>query len=157
MEHATQQGMRQSIAGDQAAARAIDTHICHVLRRAYQRASSLMAAAVKEAELTPLQFCALAKIRELGKVSQNHLGRLVAMDPATNQGVIQRLNDKGLIARESDPDDRRRTLLSLTEAGIATTASVENAAWSAETTYLGNLERIEHELLVRLLERAESE
>ena len=31
--------------------------------------------------LTPTQFAALSKTVALGKATQNHLGRLVAMDP----------------------------------------------------------------------------
>ena len=56
---------------------------------------------------------------EGGAVSQNRLGRLTAMDPATMQGVIRRLGERGLVARRADPTDRRRTLLSLTAAGRA--------------------------------------
>ncbi len=41
------------------------------------------------------------------------------MDPATSQGVTQRLLAKNLISRKDDPKDRRRTLLSLTPEGEA--------------------------------------
>ncbi|MCW5732204.1 MAG: winged helix-turn-helix transcriptional regulator, partial [Alphaproteobacteria bacterium] len=51
------------------------------------------------------------------ELSQNHLGRLTAMDPATTQGVMRRLLDRDLIAARSDPDDKRRTLLSLSAKG----------------------------------------
>ena len=70
-------------------------------------------------DLTPRQFAALVKIGDFGTVSQNRLGRAVAMDPATSQGVTQRLMAKGLIGREPDLEDRRRALLSLTEKGEA--------------------------------------
>jgi len=70
-----------------------------------------------ELALTPTQYAALVKIGDVGEISQNHLGRLTAMDPATSQGVIRRLEAHGLIALRPDPDDRRRTLLSLNDAG----------------------------------------
>ena len=50
-------------------------------------------------ELTPTQFAALVKVHDIGQVSQNQLGRLTAMDPATIQGVIQRLEARKLIER----------------------------------------------------------
>ena len=61
--------------------------------------------------LTPTQFAALSKTVALGKVTQNHLGRLVAMDPATIQGVVRRLTARGLLVRTRDPMDRRTAVL----------------------------------------------
>jgi len=97
----------------------LEDQIGHLLRRAHQRASAIFQEVMTDG-LTPPQFAALVKIRDFGKVSQNRLGRSVAMDPATSQGVIQRLLGKGLIRREDDPEDRRRALLSLTPEGKET-------------------------------------
>ena len=96
----------------------LEDQIGHLLRRAHQRASAIFQEVMTEG-LTPPQFAALVKIRDFGTVSQNRLGRSVAMDPATSQGVTQRLLAKNLISRKDDPEDRRRTLLSLTPEGEA--------------------------------------
>jgi DNA-binding MarR family transcriptional regulator len=96
----------------------LEDQIGHLLRRAHQRASAIFQEIMTEG-LTPPQFAALVKIRDFGTVSQNRLGRSVAMDPATSQGVTQRLLAKGLIHRNDDPEDRRRTLLSLAPEGEA--------------------------------------
>ena len=96
----------------------LEDQIGHLLRRAHQRASAIFQEIMTEG-LTPPQFAALVKIRDFGTVSQNRLGRSVAMDPATSQGVTQRLLAKGLIGRKDDPEDRRRTLLSLSPDGAA--------------------------------------
>jgi DNA-binding MarR family transcriptional regulator len=95
----------------------LEQQVGHLLRRAHQRATALFQEHMDELALTPTQYAALVKIAEVGEISQNHLGRLTAMDPATSQGVIRRLQAHGLIALRPDPDDRRRTLLSLNEAG----------------------------------------
>jgi len=95
----------------------LEQQIGYLLRRAHQRASAIFAAHMSEFGLTPTQFAALAKIHDAGPVSQNKLGRLTAMDPATMQGVIGRLHDRGLIRRSADENDRRRTLLTLTDEG----------------------------------------
>lgn len=97
----------------------LEEQIGHLLRRAHQRATALFQDGMAELGLTPTQYAALVKIGEVGEVSQNHLGRLTAMDPATSQGVIKRLEAHGLIGLRPDPADRRRTLLSLSEAGRA--------------------------------------
>lgn len=57
------------------------------------------------------------KLSEVGETSQNHLGRLTAMDPNTVQGVVSRLEGRGLIERRRDPADRRRITLALSTEG----------------------------------------
>ncbi len=69
--------------------------------------------------LTPAQYFALTRLREKGEVSQNLLGRMAAMDPATIQGVVKRLGQRGLVGRVPDRSDRRRMRLHLTDEGIA--------------------------------------
>jgi len=95
----------------------LEQQIGHLLRKAHQRASAQFLAHMDAIGLTPTQYAALVKIGDVGETSQNHLGRLTAMDPATSQGVIRRLQARGLIELRPDPDDRRRTLLRLSEAG----------------------------------------
>ena len=68
-------------------------------------------------ELTPRQFAVLAKLGEEGTLSQNHLGRLVAMDAATTKGVVERLHRKGFIETAPSPTDRRRVEISLSPTG----------------------------------------
>jgi len=89
----------------------------HLLRRAHQRHSAIFQEKIGDAQLTPLQFAALVKLRDLKEVSQNHLGRLTAMDAATMQGVIKRLASRSLIKRRPDLDDRRRLIVSLSSEG----------------------------------------
>jgi DNA-binding MarR family transcriptional regulator len=95
----------------------LEDQVGHLLRRAHQRATAVFLARLDGAEITPTQFAALVKLADEGELSQNHLGRLTAMDPATIQGVIKRLKARGLIEGRADPADGRRTLLSLSSAG----------------------------------------
>lgn len=95
----------------------LEQQVGFLLRKAHQRATALFAERIGRHALTPTQFAALAKLHREDGVSQNRLGRLTAMDPATMQGVVARLVDRGFVRRESDPADRRRAVLSLTEEG----------------------------------------
>jgi DNA-binding MarR family transcriptional regulator len=115
----------------------LETQIGHLLRRAHQRHVAHFEKGLGHLDLTPTQFAALAKIGERGEVSQNLLGRLTAMDPATIQGVIQRLMARKLIERRADPADRRATLLRLTPAGLVL---AQNAVAAAQTVTLATLE-----------------
>jgi len=131
----------------------LERQIGHVLRRAHQRASAIFMANFAAHGLTPTQFATLAKIADEGEVSQNRLGRLTAMDPATMKGVIGRLHRRRLIARKPDPADRRRTLWRLTPAGrgLLKRAIAAGNQTSAET--LAPLGAGEQKTLLDLLAR----
>ncbi len=97
----------------------LDDDIAHLIRRAHQRASATFMAVLANHNLTPAQYFALMRLREKGEVSQNLLGRMAAMDPATIQGVVKRLGQRGLVSRVPDLKDRRRMRLCLTDEGVA--------------------------------------
>jgi DNA-binding MarR family transcriptional regulator len=129
----------------------LDEQVGFLLRRAQQRHTAIFAARIGKHQLTPTQFAALSKIHDEGIVSQNKLGRLTAMDPATMQGVIARLLDRGFIARAPDPKDRRRALLRLTQEGAAAYAdSAANGKLISKDT-LAPLDARERAAFLRLL------
>ncbi|TIT59865.1 MAG: MarR family transcriptional regulator, partial [Mesorhizobium sp.] len=76
-----------------------------ILRKAHQRHVSIFASRI--ADLTPPQFAALAKLRDVGETSQNQLGTLIAMDAATVKGVIDRLKARGLVELSRHEVDKR--------------------------------------------------
>jgi MarR family transcriptional regulator, lower aerobic nicotinate degradation pathway regulator len=95
----------------------LDDQIGYVLRRVTQRHLAIFAAAIPE--ITTTQFAVVARLAEVGPLSQNHLGRATAMDAATIKGVVDRLVKLGYVATMADPGDRRRLTVTLTEAGTA--------------------------------------
>lgn len=130
---------------------ALEDQIGYVLRRAHQRATSVFLARFGEPELTPTQWAALVKLRDTGGASQNQLGRLTAMDPATIQGVVRRLEERQLVERAADPDDRRRSLLKLTDAGTALVDRLRGDAHAVSQSILEPLSVEERQTLLRLL------
>ena len=94
----------------------LEDQIGHVLRKVSQRHTSIFSS-VMPTELTPTRFAAMAKLWELGPLSQNELGRLTAMDIATIKGVVDRLRVRNLVESERDPNDARRQLIKLTSKG----------------------------------------
>ncbi len=125
----------------------------HLMRRAHQRHTALFQDIMGALELTPTQFAALAKIKDLGEVTQNLLGRLTAMDPATIQGVVQRLHARGFVERRPDPTDRRVMVLSLTAGGAR--AARDAIARGREITHatLAPLTLAEQRIFVDLLRK----
>ncbi len=131
----------------------LEAQVGHLMRRAHQRHVALFAERFAEADLTPTQWAALAKLRERGTLSQNLLGRLTAMDPATIQGVVRRLGDRGLVERTSDPTDRRRTALALSEEGTALVDRLLETAFAASADTLAPLDARERALFLEMLAR----
>jgi DNA-binding MarR family transcriptional regulator len=131
----------------------LDAQVGFLLRRAHQRHTALFADGMAAADLTPMQFSALVRIVALGRVTQNHLGRLVATDPATIHGVVRRLEGRGLVARLPDPGDRRTTVLAPTAAGLAMAAQAVPAARAITAATLAPLRPDERRQLLSLLRK----
>ncbi len=113
----------------------LDEQVGFLMRIATQRHTSIFTANMIEG-LTQTQFAALAKLYEVGPSSQNHLGRLIYLDAATIKGVVDRLSARGFVTALSDPTDRRRRAVTLTEQGrAATEAALKVAASITETTW----------------------
>jgi DNA-binding MarR family transcriptional regulator len=131
----------------------VEAQAGYLLRRANQRHTAIFADGMAEVDLTPTQFTALVKVVELGQVTQNHLGRLAAMDPATIQGVVRRLIDRDLVTRAADPLDRRTIVLAPTPAGAALAARAVVAARRITEATLDPLTPEERSQLLSLLHK----
>lgn len=131
----------------------LQDQIGHLLRRAHQRATQIFLETFEKAGLTPTQWAALAMLAEEGAASQNALGRMTAMDPATIQGVIRRLEERGLITREPDPDDKRRTKLRLSNEGEALVREVTALGMRVTERTLEPLDEEERKKFLQMLSR----
>jgi DNA-binding MarR family transcriptional regulator len=131
----------------------LEDHVGFLLRKAHQRHAAIFLDLAAEHGLTPTQFAALNKTVELGKVTQNLLGRLVAMDPATIQGVVRRLTIRGLIERTHDPMDRRTAVLAATPAGVAIIAQGVATARGSHNAALAPFTADERAVFLSLLHK----
>ena len=136
-------------AGEPASDYRLDEQVGFLLRRAHQRHVAIFAAAIPD--LTPPQFAALAKLGEQSECSQNQLGQLVAMDAATIKGVIDRLKARGLVSLSPHDGDKRRVMVSLTEDGKSSLATLRAKALEISVETLSPLSAKDAETFVRLL------
>ncbi|WP_236033917.1 MarR family winged helix-turn-helix transcriptional regulator [Belnapia mucosa] len=97
----------------------LEEQVGHLLRRAYQRHLALFQGIMGEDGPTSMQFATLHTLWRRGPLSQNLLGRMLAMDPPTVKGVVARLMARGLVVRERDPADARLLRVALTPAALA--------------------------------------
>ncbi len=131
----------------------LDGQAVHLLRCAQKRASALFVAELGDKQLTPAQYLAINRLYDLKRVSQNQLGRMTAMDPATIQGVVQRLMGRGLLDRRPDGKDRRRVLLRLTDTGRTTVEEINDRIRTINDRILQPLSRHEREQFIHFLRR----
>lgn len=131
----------------------VEDQVGFLMRRAHQRHAALFVERMAPLDLTPTQFTALIKIVELGRVTQNQLGRLVATDPATIQGVVRRLIARALVRRATDPMDRRTAVLAPTPAGEELAASAVALAREITEATLEPLDPAERVRFLALLRK----
>jgi DNA-binding MarR family transcriptional regulator len=128
------------------------SHPAHMIRRAHQRATFYFQQVMIGLDVTPTQQAALATLLKHGELSQNHLGRLTAMDPSTISIVLRKLRRDGLIHRRGSKKDQRLTMIQLTERG--THFAIARLADSTEVRrVLAPLSRPEQKRLIDLLRR----
>ena len=131
----------------------LEDQVGHLMRRANQRHAAIFFEGLHDQQLTPMQFAVLVKIGDEEEVSQNRLGRLAAMDPATVQGVVRRLKERALIDARPDPDDGRRSLWRLSEAGEALVAATGPIAEQITEKTLEPLSKSERSTFLALLRK----
>lgn len=134
------------------AAYVLDDQIGFLLRKAQQRHLALFAALMIDG-LTAQQFATLARLAEIGPLSQNALGRAIAMDNSTINGVVGRLRERGLVATAPAPGDNRMHLVDLTARGRALVAAALPRAHEITARTLEPLDPAEAEVLLALLRK----
>ena len=130
----------------------LDEQVGYLLRLASQRHAIIFQNRVSKG-LTPTQFATLIRVAEKGEVSQNQLGRLAAMDIATIKGVVDRLRAKGLLQAGTDPDDKRRSIISLTSEGAALIDQLHKDGLDISQETLAPLMKSEQKTLLALLKK----
>jgi DNA-binding MarR family transcriptional regulator len=97
---------------------------------------------------------ALSYVRDHDDAPQQELAEALCMDANNVVLLLNELEDLGYIARRRDPNDRRRHLVKLTEAGSRALTSAERAQETIEDDVLGALDPNERAILWQLLTRA---
>ena len=131
----------------------LEDQVGFLLRRAYHRASSNLIERIGSYDLTAPQFATLARLYERGTLSQNLLGRLVAMEPANIRDVVLRLKKRRLVTCRRDPDDGRLNLVSLTPSGMALIEELIPIEIECTALTLASFNANERRILYEMLER----
>jgi DNA-binding MarR family transcriptional regulator len=75
--------------------------------------------------LRPRHVIALRLLHECGPMAQHALGEALSLDPSNVVGLLNELEERGLVTRRRDPADRRRHIVEMSAAGAASLATVD--------------------------------
>jgi DNA-binding MarR family transcriptional regulator len=110
-----------------------------------------------EEGLTQPQFYALRVIAKNGAIPMKRISDEMRVTPANVTGIVDRLEQKGLIRRMAREGDRRATIIELTPKGIAVQERVASTYSKFVHRALGALTTDERETLRYLLEKLQLE
>lgn len=125
----------------------------HLIRRLQQIAVTMFIEETAAFDITPVQYAALAAIRAHPGIDQLRLANAIGFDRTTIGGVVERLEAKRLITRETGAADRRTKRLRLTETGQQVLKDITPAAEHAQERILDGLDAREKVLFIEMLSR----
>lgn len=123
----------------------------YLLKVAGSRAHDRWAGVLAQFPVSPSQFKVLRAISESGPLGQHQLAELISIDPRNAVPLIDSLAERGLLAREVDPADRRRRVLTLTPRGQQLAAELASVATEVEQDFLSPLSQAEQQSLRQML------
>ncbi|UIF90276.1 MarR family winged helix-turn-helix transcriptional regulator [Cupriavidus sp. UYPR2.512] len=124
----------------------------HLIRRLQQIATTVFLEETAGFDTTPVQYGALAAVRAHPGIDQLRVAQAIGFDRNTISGVVERLEAKGLISRETGTD-RRTKLLYLTQAGEALLRQMYPGTERAQDRMLTGLTKAEKAAFVKMLKR----
>ena len=121
----------------------VHARLGYLLKHAQQRLAELTAPALAPYGITGRELAVLMSIDDLTPLSQQDVADRLGVDRTTMVTLIDGLEDKELVLRLPDAEDRRRNVVVLTGAGQATMAEAVEAAEAAEQRFLSKLSAAE--------------
>ena len=111
----------------------------------------LSMATVAPWDITPGQARALAVLSQVESVRLSDLADRLRIAPRSTTEVVDGLEERELVQRRPDPDDRRATLVTLTEQGIGVGTAIRSARHAEAERLFGALSAQDRADLARIL------
>jgi len=98
-------------------------------------------------------FRVLAALAEFGPASQAAVGRHAEMDRSDVTATVTELANAGLVERAADAGDRRRNVVTITDAGVTRLRELDGILTAVQDEVLAPLSAAERSVLTGLLTR----
>lgn len=131
----------------------IQKSVGFLMAKAYQRACALYKEKFDNYGLTPQQFGLLRFLWEEDGITQVELSTRSQIDRTTIGGLIDRLEQSGLLERLPHPEDRRAYKISLTAAGKELEQKLTPLADELNKMILAPLTPLEIESFIAILQK----
>jgi DNA-binding MarR family transcriptional regulator len=103
--------------------------------------------------LSPYHYAVLLVLEEGSRETQGAIAHSLGYDPGQLVGLLDQLEERGLVERRRDPRDRRRHLVTMTAEGKHSLARMRAMMKKIEDEFLGPLDDGERETLYELLHK----
>jgi DNA-binding MarR family transcriptional regulator len=104
-------------------------------------------------DITPAQFRALRVLRHHGVMRLSELSDRLHIAARSTTEVVDALESRDLIGRRPDPDDRRATLVEVTEHGRSVLEAIDAARGTEAERAFGRLTSADRADLARILRK----
>lgn len=103
--------------------------------------------------VTPTQLSVLKLLHEIGSLRLGDLSRRIQAQNSTVTGIVDRMEEAGLVLRSRDAGDRRAWKIALTPQGQKVAARADVGPWETLRAALEALPRSDKRKLVEILNR----
>lgn len=122
-------------------------------RRAYITIMPLFEKRMAKFELRPVDFTVLSLLKANPSINQKRLSKAINVSPPNLATLLDKLEQRSLVARQRNPEDRRSQVLVLTSAGMRMCVKAEKTASELEQKATEMLSESERGQLITLLQK----
>jgi len=123
----------------------------HYIRRLQQIAVAIFLEETDQYSITPVQYAALNTVVGSPGIDQRSLATMIGFDTSTIGGVIDRLEARQLIKRDTSPTDKRVRLLTVTPEGKKLLLDIAPLVAKAQHRILSPLPKSEQVQFMQML------
>lgn len=131
----------------------LDYSLSFLISKCNQKAVGIANKCLSELSLTPAQAVTLHTLLMHDEINQLTLGEKIQKDRTTTSSILQRLEESGYIKRETDPVDRRSSIIYVTPKSIEVQDKLSEIIIEINSEFSKNLTSEELETLNILLKK----
>lgn len=133
--------------------RTVSDSVLIALRKIIQAIEMNSKKLVKRVGLTGPQLVILQEIARCGEVTAGEIARAVSVSQATVTGILDRMENRGLLARQRSDSDKRRIMVSITPTGRQILEDAPPLMQEAFVERFSSLQEWEQTMILSALQR----